>query len=98
MLWLFQWGKLCNQCHFNAIISSKLFFSAKKGWFLMLFFLTLLDFNALSIAQLFRVNKNRQHVCIKFSMLVLNEHIKTYDDHYFVNMSTETLLILLINA
>jgi len=59
---------------------------------------TLLDFNALSIAQLSMVNKNRQHVCIKFSMLVLNEHINTYDDHYFVNISTETLLFLLIIA
>jgi len=31
-------------------------------------------------------------------MLVLNEHINTYDDHYFVDMSTETLLFLLIIA
>jgi len=60
--------------------------------------LTLLDFNALSIAQLFRVNKNRQHVCIKFSMSMLNEHINTYDDRYFVDISTETLLFLLIIA
>ena len=31
-------------------------------------------------------------------MLVLNEHINTYDDHYFVNISTETSLFLLIIA
>jgi len=27
-----------------------------------------------------------------------NEHINTYDDHYFVDISTETLLFLLIIA